>query len=170
MKPIKILNHENLNKNDIRFYKKRKAVRAVILDDKAHIALLYSPDYSYYSLPGGGVEGIESLENAVLRESREETRALIRIERSLGVTHEYRKESLLINESHGYVCSLISIDNDDILYSPNNDDLENNAHVVWMKPSEAIEKLNASKKFHTTYDIQCINRDLYFIKQACNMN
>ena len=170
MKPIKILNHENLSEDDLRFYKKRKAVRAIILDNKAHIALLYSPDYAYYSLPGGGVEGIESLENAVLRESREEVGALIRIERSLGIIHEYRKESLLINESHGYVCSLISIDNSDVLHSPNNDDLENNAYVVWIEPAEAIKKLNASKKFHTTYDLQCIERDLYFIKQASNIN
>ena len=52
---------------------KRVSTRAIIfIDDK--IALIYRNKFEniYYSLPGGGVEGNETLEEATIREVKEE--------------------------------------------------------------------------------------------------
>lgn len=65
-------------------------VGAVILDENKRILLVLrkkSPEAGYWSLPGGKVEYMETVENAVIREIKEELGIDIEIERLLCVTN-----------------------------------------------------------------------------------
>ncbi|TKB47774.1 NUDIX domain-containing protein [Ferrimonas sediminicola] len=83
----------------------RQAVRAAILDGE-QILLLYTQRYEDYSLPGGGVDPGESLEQALLREVAEETGATnLAILEELGLYEELRpwyKEDADNQRMHSY--------------------------------------------------------------------
>lgn len=68
----------------------RRAVRAVLVDEAGHMALLYIKKYDVYTIPGGGVEADESLEAALKRELLEETGCACEIIRGLGYISENR--------------------------------------------------------------------------------
>lgn len=51
----------------------RVAARAVLLNDKNQIAVMYFTNTGSYKLPGGGVDEGEEIETALRREVREET-------------------------------------------------------------------------------------------------
>ncbi|MCH1931201.1 NUDIX hydrolase [Shewanella acanthi] len=53
----------------------RRAARAIVLSGE-DILLLYTQKYRDYSLPGGGIDDGESLEQGLIREVQEETGAL----------------------------------------------------------------------------------------------
>jgi len=63
-------------------------VDALILNKKKQILLLkrnHYPYEGYWVLPGGGVEGREKIERAILREVREETGLPAKIRRIIGI-------------------------------------------------------------------------------------
>ncbi|MET4563542.1 NUDIX domain-containing protein [Lysinibacillus parviboronicapiens] len=65
-------------------------VGAVILDENNRILLVLrkkSPESGYWSLPGGKVDYMETIENAVIREIKEELGVDIEIERLVCVTN-----------------------------------------------------------------------------------
>ena len=72
----------------------RAAARAIL--QKGNLYLFVSTKSGEYKFPGGGVEHGESLEEAVLREVREETGYLVLPAslRKCGVVHEKRKGSI----------------------------------------------------------------------------
>lgn len=53
------------------------ASRALIIKDNK-VAILYSKKYNFYVTPGGGVEQDETLEEACIRESKEETGLIVK--------------------------------------------------------------------------------------------
>jgi 8-oxo-dGTP diphosphatase len=68
----------------------RIAVRAVLLDNTSHMALMYMGKYGFHTLPGGGVEASENYELALKREILEETGCNIIILNKLGYIMENR--------------------------------------------------------------------------------
>ena len=66
----------------------RKPIRAVaiVIRDK-QVLLMWRKlhGHEYYVLPGGGVEGEETVEEAVLREIQEETSLNIKIDNSISM-------------------------------------------------------------------------------------
>lgn len=50
----------------------RPSVRAIIIEN-GKVAMVHSEKYNYYKLPGGGIEPGESKEEALMRETLEET-------------------------------------------------------------------------------------------------
>lgn len=119
----------------------RLATRAVVLKGQ-DILLLYTQRYDDYSLPGGGVEPGESLEQALKRELTEETGAQqIEIIEYLGAFDEYRpwyKQQLdvLFMRSHCYLCQIA-----DELSVPRleSHEIANGMSVVWVNIFTAIE-------------------------------
>lgn len=67
---------------DVSGYKPRTAGRAIIFDGEK-VALLFVSKSSYYTLPGGGVEG-EDVPAALAREVMEEVGCSITIDREVG--------------------------------------------------------------------------------------
>ena len=68
----------------------RTSARAIVMNGE-EILLLYTQRYNDYSLPGGGVDPNESIEEGLLRELSEETGAQnVKIIGELGLYEEYR--------------------------------------------------------------------------------
>ena len=84
--------------------KSREACRGiVVLDGK--ILLTYEVNTDQWFIPGGGVEGNESLEECCVRELAEETGYIVKINQRFLTINEYYEEWHFI--SHYYVCECI---------------------------------------------------------------
>ncbi|MET4707112.1 NUDIX hydrolase [Endozoicomonas lisbonensis] len=119
----------------------RKAARGIILDG-SNILLMYTERYHDYSLPGGGIDEGEALEEGLVRELEEETGARnIRDIEPLGIYEEYRpwhkpEHAVMHMLSYCYFCTI-----DTELGEPRFEDYEiaNGMQVVWINIHEAIE-------------------------------
>jgi len=80
-----------------------RAVAIVIKDGKILLMFRKKGDRKYYVLPGGGVEGGESIKTAVLRELYEETTIKAKIDKLL-YQHLYDERS----EQFFYLCKFVS--------------------------------------------------------------
>lgn len=119
---------------------KRLATRAIVLNGE-QILLMYTRRYNDYSLPGGGVDEGETLQNALLRELAEETGARnIRILAEFGMVDEYRPWyrndiDVMFMRSYCYLCQI-----DGELGTPQLEDYEhaNGMQVRWVNIFDAI--------------------------------
>lgn len=83
-------------------YHVRKASRAVVVNDRDEVALLFVTKGNYHKLPGGGIEGNETIYEALKREVEEEVGTAIEDIKELGFTIEYRTEMEQIQISYAY--------------------------------------------------------------------
>ena len=89
---------------------KRIAARGIIVKDN-QILLIYTKRYNDYSIPGGGVDSHENIEDGLLRELQEETGAQnIQIIDNFGLYEEHRPThyegyDVMHMTSHFFVCS-----------------------------------------------------------------
>lgn len=73
MEPLSIIKDSDIFENPIaepKFYTIRPTVKAIVLDEEGAIAMLSIDGHSLF--PGGGVEGDETKEEALIRECKEE--------------------------------------------------------------------------------------------------
>ncbi|MDE7250646.1 MAG: NUDIX domain-containing protein [Lachnospiraceae bacterium] len=86
----------------------RPSARAIIMKD-GKIAMVYSKKYNYYKFPGGGIEDDECMEDALIREVKEET-GLCVIKNSIqeyGQVHRVQKgtkEDIFIQDNYYFLC------------------------------------------------------------------
>ena len=66
----------------------RKTSKGFVYDEQGNVCLLEVKNY--YGLPGGGIEGNETFEQAFIRECKEEIGCDIEIDTSIGVCNQYR--------------------------------------------------------------------------------
>ena len=71
-------------------WKDRPTVKAVLFNEANEIALIGNKVNDYFLLPGGGVEGNESVLDGIIRECQEETGCEIEIQNALGKTEDFR--------------------------------------------------------------------------------
>lgn len=143
-------------------YRIRKASRAVVINDRDEIALLFVTNGNYHKLPGGGIKDGETIYEALKREVEEEVGTLIEDIKELGITIEYRNNEELLQLSYGYTAKATG-DLKDPMYT---DEEINDGFVLrWVPIKIAIEILkqdmpaNDKGKF-----IQ--QRDLEFLLKA----
>jgi ADP-ribose pyrophosphatase YjhB (NUDIX family) len=87
-----------------KFYERRITVKGVVFDEDGDIAVLTTRGHSL--LPGGGVEGDEGLEDAFVRECREEIGCDVTLLEYLGVGFQYRAQTAKKYEVHFFVAQV----------------------------------------------------------------
>jgi len=110
MRDLGTMIHPSIDVNNDNLFK-RVAARAIVLKD-GKILLLYTKRYNDYSLPGGGVDDEEHIEEGLIRELEEETGAKdIKVLSEYGILEEFRpyhkKEYHGMHMiSHFYICDI----------------------------------------------------------------
>ena len=87
---------------------RRPSVRGIILRD-GKVAMMHSLKYSYYKLPGGGIEPGETLEETLIREVAEESGLQVIPDsiRELGYVERIEKgwdENIFVQENFYFFC------------------------------------------------------------------
>ncbi len=141
MKVLKILNVENTTEEEIKSFKYRSVARVVAFDSEEKIALVHAKIKKYYVLPGGGVEEKETLEEAAVREAKEESGCDIKITGEIGIVKEYIKNKRLINEQFCYLAEVVGKKVDLEL---NQYEIEEGMEVIWVYIDEAIRLLKTN--------------------------
>jgi len=91
MKLLKrITNKDITGTDDVTLVEPEKAVRVVLLDDNNMAAVMYIAKWNFYMLPGGRMEEGELVEQALERETMEETGCKLEIIHELGIIEENR--------------------------------------------------------------------------------
>ncbi|MCD8508239.1 MAG: NUDIX hydrolase [Candidatus Pacebacteria bacterium] len=160
MNTHKIFNEENYSDREISEMRKRHAVRSIIINKNKEIALIYYGRDAYYSLPGGGVHGQEDFTEACIRESREETGCVVRVEKEVGETYEIRGRSNVINITKCFVCGVV--DQKEPILQP--DEEEKEMSVIWCTQEKAQELILKNYASQDLYDIYCQQRDFLFLQ------
>lgn len=166
MKLLHTFNEENASEQEIASYKTRKAVRAIVIDSDNNLGILHITNHSYYELPGGGVEEGETLEEACIRECKEEVGCNVEIVSEIGRTLEYRKEKERINESFCYVVKVVGEKGTPELQD---DEIEIGTETVWVSKEEGVRLIKESlEKLRSTislYDKYVIERSVVFLNE-----
>lgn len=74
----------------------RIGVSALIFDEDRHVLLAHRQDIDWWNLPGGGMEHGETVEEAVIREVREETGLEIEVNYLVGVYSKPQKREVVL--------------------------------------------------------------------------
>ena len=161
METLAIFNRENVTEEELKTFRTRRAIRGVIFDRGNNIALLHQTEKGWYAIPGGGVEDGETFEQGIIRECKEEIGCDIEIVENLGTTLEYRKSRNSINESQGFIASVVGDKG-----SPIADDETSDSDIIWVSMAEAVRFMENTPIQEEFYDQYCIERDLAFLKKA----
>ena len=140
MRHINTLIHPDVkNLENPKTYERTAARAVVIKNDK--ILLIYTKYYDDYTIPGGGVDPNEPLEEAVKRELHEETGASdIKVIKHFGTYEEYRPYYKGYDQmhmiSHIYVCDIA----DELGEAkPEDYEVKNGSVPVWVHIDDAIK-------------------------------
>ena len=143
--------------------KRRDASRAVLIKGRKK-ALLNVTRQKYHKLPGGGVEGKESIKEALQRELLEETGCTIKIMGEVGKIVEHRARTNVLQTSYCYIAKAIKEG------KPKFDAGERRAgfRLEWVGIKQAMEALGNEKP--RAYEGKFIVvRDLEILKAAKDM-
>lgn len=142
----------------------RRAARTVIFDESNNkIAILEVKGGIYHKIPGGGVEGKESLTEAALREAREEGACDVEIITKLGeIEFESPEFGGQINHS---VCFLARKLNNHKMTAFTTEEQESKFKLLWKSFDEAI-RLFENVKSKIPFEVNMNKRDLKFILLA----
>lgn len=165
MELLRVLNDENISKNELEDYRHRNAVRVIIFDSENRVAIVHAKINEYYELPGGGVEQGETLEESAIREAKEEAGCDIKIIEKIGIVKEYLKNKKLINETFCFKATVIG---NKFELRLNQDEINEGMDIIWVDLEEAIRLISTSKsesKFATPLQVKYLKtRDLTFLE------
>lgn len=162
MELIKEIYDDGFEQHADQAYHVRKAARAVVINDRDEIALLFVANGNYHKLPGGGIENNETIYDALKREVEEEVGTMIEDIEELGMTLEYRGEVGHLQISYGYKAKATGE-----LKDPSYTEAEINDGFVlrWVPMHIALEILKQDQP--TNYIGKFIqNRDLELLMKA----
>jgi len=106
MQLLATINPEQATDTELKTYRIREAVRAVVVDDQNNLAILHVTNHRYYKLPGGGIKPDEDKITALKRECLEEIGCEIEVTAEIGKIIEYRKMWQLQQISYCYLAKL----------------------------------------------------------------
>ena len=119
--------------------KPRLTARAVVVNPQGKLAVMYAEKYDIHTLPGGGVEEGESIEEALVREITEETGCTIESYEPLGYVEENRFHADYTQLSYYYIVRTA----DDTLH-PHLTALEaaNGTRAMWCTLEDAYQRIS----------------------------
>ena len=149
----------------------RFGARGIVLNDLSQVAIIYKEKKNEYKLPGGGIEGDETPEEAFLREVLEETGCIVEISNFLGIFEEIKSQDNFLQTSYVYFAHVIE---DTKKYHYTKQEIEENTKLLWCDLDEAIRLLQSSEDklissdfdgpmsiYHTRF---IVRRDLEILK------
>ena len=117
----------------------RYNVRVLLFDKNGKICVIKSAKYGYIQIPGGGIESNESLEQALRRETREETGFEIREIEPLGYFCENRESARNIhNWRKSITFAFIAKIEKEVGTDYTDDEIAEGFGPVWIKLNEAL--------------------------------
>jgi len=129
---------------DLTTHKTRTTVRGVIIKND-QVLMVYSPQFNDYTFPGGGKKSDESLEDALLRELKEELGAdYVYDIKELGYLTEYRyglnnNQQVYKQESYFFTCQVGSLGRQDLVER----ELLHGVIPKWININKAIKHNNS---------------------------
>ena len=138
----------------------RDSARSIIIRD-GKIAMIHSLKYDYYKFPGGGIEPGESVVDALIRETAEETGLTVIPEsiREYGYVHRIQKsmveeDEYFVQDNYYYLCNA-----EDSVRPQKLDDYESDEHFTleYVIPETAI--LSNRAKDHGPKDPVMLERE-----------
>ena len=146
MKRIGLITDKDILGNEgVSNAKPRITARAIIKNHRNQYAVLYARDFHLHSLPGGGVEDGETVEDALEREVAEETGVNILKVEELGYVEENRAYCNYTQISYYFIVTTDSKD-----FSPHltSEEAKHGTTVNWYSFEEAYDLIVSAK--HTT--------------------
>jgi len=142
--------------------------KCIILDAEQKVGLVATTVNYIYTLPGGGIEENEKIEEGIIREVKEETGYDIEIIKMVGVIEDYRNRE----KRHGInYCAVANIVGEKTDADLTDSEKENGLHLKWFTKEEAHELLKEEYQKVLGGEIQYYNtafnvaRDLEFFKE-----
>lgn len=141
-------------------------VRVLLFDKNGKICVIKSAKYGYIQIPGGGVGSDESLEQALRRETREETGFEIREIEPLGYFCENRESA---RNAHNWRKSItfafIAKTEKEVGTDYTDDEITEGFEPVWIKVNEALNIFSHAEGKIASYSGNFSNRrDLTIVK------
>jgi len=121
-------------------YELRKSARAILLNTDGAMAVQHLTKRGFHKLPGGGVDVGESVEDALVREVREEVGCACSVGDLVGVVVEYRNKASLLHISYCYT-STVEGEVGEPTYEQA--ELDDGQETMWLSPKEALAALEA---------------------------
>lgn len=154
---MKTINKNSTLESIYSTYRERQAVRAIVVKDNK-VLLIHSEKYNTYTLPGGGVEAGESLEQAVVREAREETGMAISIIQKVDETIEVFDERNILNITTAFSAKI----ENESAQVPDQNSVEDGQELVWIALNEAVELIERVNK---NLQHSSMLRDIFFVQK-----
>lgn len=154
---MQTLNKNNTPESVYSTYRERHAVRVVIVKDQ-RVLLIRSHKYNTYTLPGGGVEDGESLEQAAIREVMEETGLEVSIVGNVGMTTEVFDERSILNVTTCFSARVES----EREHALDQESVEEGQELLWVPLREAVDLIES---VHKDAPHSSMLRDAFFLQQ-----
>lgn len=164
----KITDKDILGTHGICDEKPRLTARAILKNEDNLYAVMYSGEFDFHSLPGGGFEGNEDALTALKREIREETGCGCDYVEELGYVEENRFHCGYTQISYYFV---VTTKGNKLKPNFTNNERRNKTSVNWYTLDDAVNLIslpvyeNVQRKFLQARDVAALNEYLKLQKQ-----
>lgn len=165
LKIIKLINPENVSEEEAEGYRVREASRAVVVDDKGLIAMVYVTRENYYKIPGGGIEKGEDKIVALKRECIEEIGCDVDVIGEIGIVVEYRRIFKLKQTSYCYFAKVIGEKGKTFF---TNSEKKAGFEQMWLPYAEAVKVISDNNATSVEGHDYIVPRDCAFLSEAAN--